>query len=376
MKIKEIFEKISKDEDHEFVVGQLYEQNTKFSVETEDGYANVKSMVIKKTDSIHITFASEATIVVAKNHVIKKDNDSLVNAGDLKIGDKLYNKNTNYEEIVSIGDLGEQLVYDISIDRDDYLYCDAQGFVHHNTYHITEGPKSLKKLLGPEGGKWTYHSGTKAAPFSFYKTLFQERDKIIVFDEADSLLKNPDIIMMLKPILDTSGSNMAEYMSGTANMVGRSASEIDSYAEYVDEEIKQGKNIGMGKNDIKLPSKFKFQGGMVFISNMPASSIEKAILSRSIYVDVYLAATDVIKRIETIGRAQAKASPNISDKDVDDVLSALGQSSSTSETHDITYMTPEYARSQKQITVRALQLGLILKKSGLARWSELTALYA
>lgn len=64
------------------------------------------------------------------------------------------------------------------------------------TWHITSGPRSLSKLLGPEGDKWTYHSGTKAAPFSFYKTLFSERDKIIVFDEADSILKNPDIIMM------------------------------------------------------------------------------------------------------------------------------------------------------------------------------------
>lgn len=66
------------------------------------------------------------------------------------------------------------------------------------TYHVTESPRSLKALLGPAGGAWEYHSGTKASATAFYQTLFQERKKVIVFDEADSLLKNSEIIMMLK----------------------------------------------------------------------------------------------------------------------------------------------------------------------------------
>lgn len=242
------------------------------------------------------------------------------------------------------------------------------------TYHITEGPRSLSALLGSEGKKWTYHSGAKAAPFSFYKTLFQERDKVIVFDEADSLLKNDDIVMMLKPILDTSGSNMAEYMSGTMNMVGKSHDEIESYSKWVDSQLEIGTPLGTGKDDLKLPSKFQFGGGMIFISNMRANQIEKAIMSRSIFIDVYLAQQDVLKRIKSIGYAQSKKT-GVTKAEIDEILESLG-ASSTGKDVEVNYMTPEYARKSKEVTVRAMQLAIILKKSGLSRWASLAAMYA
>lgn len=242
------------------------------------------------------------------------------------------------------------------------------------TWHITQGPRSLSTLLGAEGDKWTYHSGTKAAPFSFFRTLFQERDKVIVFDEADSLLKNPDIVMMLKPILDTSGSNFAEYMSGTENMVGKSDSEIEDYCQYVDDEVAGGTSIGVGKNDVKLPSKFKFTGSMVFISNMKAKEIEGAIMSRSIFVDVNLAQQDIIKIIRSIAISSAK-SMGITEEEAEDIVDALASGSSGPEI-EVTYMTPEYARKHKQVTIRAYQLAVLLKKSGLARWAELSEMYA
>jgi len=240
------------------------------------------------------------------------------------------------------------------------------------TYHITEGPRSLKALLGPAGGKWEYHSGTKAAPFAFYRTLFQERDKIIVFDEADSLLKNNDIVMMLKPILDTSGDNMAAYMSGTENMVGKSDKEIKSYCEEVDAEIAAGTQIGTGKNDVKLPSKFFFEGGMIFISNMRANQIEGAIMSRSIFIDVYLAQQDVMKRIRSIALAKYKS---FGPEYVEALMEGMGVNSKEPP-KPVTYMTPEYARKTKPFTVRSMDLAHILKQSGLTRWAELAALYA
>ena len=61
--------------------------------------------------------------------------------------------------------------------------------------------------------------------------------------------------------------------------------------------------------------------------------------------------------------------------DIDDVLEALGASGGGKD-HEITYMTPEYARKSKSVTVRAMQLALILKQTGLIRWKELSALYA
>jgi len=246
------------------------------------------------------------------------------------------------------------------------------------TYHVAdESGGMLPKVLGPVGDKWTYHSGTKAAPFSFYKNTFSERKKIIVWDEADSLLKNKDIIMMLKPGLDTSGDNAFEYMSGTRNMVGLSKQEILDYSNFVDAEIANGAEITMGKEKsgfVKLPSKFYFEGGMIFISNMKSSEIEQAIMSRSIFVDVHLAAQDVEKRIRTIMRAKAKSNPDVSEEDVNDVMEALG--AAAPQTGKVQYMTPEYARESKQLTVRAADLALKMKKANLKNWQRLAALYA
>jgi predicted alpha/beta hydrolase family esterase len=39
-------------------------------------------------------------------------------------------------------------------------------------------------------------------------------------------------------------------------------------------------------------------------------------------------------------------------------------------------MTAEYARKTKPFTVRSLDLGHILRQSGLKRWAELASLYA
>ncbi len=246
------------------------------------------------------------------------------------------------------------------------------------TYHITEGPRSLPTMLGAEGKAWTYHSGTKAAPFSFYQTLFQERDKVIVFDEADSLLKNPDIIMMLKPILDTSGQNMAEYMSGTRNMVGKSMDEIEAYSQEASEALANGAMVGPKEKEdvVVLPSKFKFTGGMIFISNMRANKIEEAIMSRSIFIDVYLAQKDVVKRIRTIAEAKA-AGLGLSKDEANEIVDALSSGTTAKgEEIEITYMTPEYARKSKNLTARAFELAAVLKKSGLTRWAELSQMYA
>lgn len=372
-KIKEIFDHISETEGHEFEINQQYLNKTPFQIETSDGYADVVSMMIKSDIGLNVSTDS-GEILISKGHKIMTA-DGIRLGEDLKVGTVLSNKNGD-TEVTALEEVGEVLVYDLTIDKEDHLYLDSNGFVHHNTFHITEGPRSLKALLGPEGDKWTYHSGTKAAPFSFYNLLFQERNSIIVFDEADSLLKNPDIVMMLKPILDTSGDNMAEYMSGTENMVGRDVDAIEDYSEEVDAEIAAGAEIGTGKNDVKLPSKFKFTGGMVFISNMKASQIESAIMSRSIFIDVHLAQQDVVKRIRSIARKMS-GSMGLKEEEADDIVDALSEGSeSVGADTEIRYMTPELARKSKQLTVRAYQLAAILKTSGLSRWKELSQLYA
>lgn len=240
------------------------------------------------------------------------------------------------------------------------------------TFHVT---KQLEKTLGEVGFKWNYHSGMKTTPLSFYKTCFLERKSCIVFDEADSALKNDDIVMMLKPALDTSGSNTMEYSAGTESMIGKTKNEIKDYSDYVDGEIADGAIVTVGKpkaGEVKLPSKFFFEGQMIFISNMRPSEIEDAIKSRSIYIDVYLSATDMNNRIKTI------LARKIGKSDTEEIMNELYKATGTSfgKEEKVAYMTPELARKIKPITVRTGIIASAMKKAGIPNWQRLASLYA
>lgn len=238
------------------------------------------------------------------------------------------------------------------------------------TFHVT---KKLKEILGDQPGPWYYHSGMKASPVSFYMKTFEERKAIIVWDEADSLLTNDDIIMMLKPALDTSGDNTMEYSRGSS-VLGMTKEQIKAAADEIDQSLASGKVLGlMNKGDfVQVPAKFYFEGSMIFISNMPAKKIEGAIMSRSVFIDVYLAASDVQKRIMSIMKVKYK---NYTDEQLAEFADAMGGFSSGPK-EEIQYMTPEYARKHKPVTVRSMELAITMREAGLSNWARLASLYA
>ena len=181
--------------------------------------------------------------------------------------------------------------------------------------------------------------------------------------------------MMLKPALDTSGSNTMEYSAGTESMIGKTKNEIKDYSDYVDGEIADGAIVTVGKpkaGEVKLPSKFFFEGQMIFISNMRPSEIEDAIKSRSIYIDVYLSATDMNNRIKTI------LARKIGKSDTEEIMNELYKATGTSfgKEEKVTYMTPELARKIKPITVRTGIIASAMKKAGVPNWQRLASLYA
>jgi hypothetical protein len=88
-----------------------------------------------------------------------------------------------------------------------------------------------------------------------YRTLFENKNKIVVFDDCDSVLKDPVAANLLKAALD-------------------------SY----DKRVITWNAEAFGDDD--LPRSFEFTGGVVFISNMPMYKIPQAIISRSMPADV------------------------------------------------------------------------------------------
>lgn len=102
-----------------------------------------------------------------------------------------------------------------------------------------------------------------------YRTLYENRKRIIIFDDCDSILKDNVARNILKGALDSYETRRITW------------------------------NAEMSKND-DLPKSFIFKGSIVFISNLMLSKFDQALISRSMVVDLSMTRTDIINRMETV----------------------------------------------------------------------------
>lgn len=103
-----------------------------------------------------------------------------------------------------------------------------------------------------------------------YRTLYENRNQIVVFDDCDSVLKDPTAVNLLKAALDSYDTRVVTWNAE-----------------------------GWG-SDEDLPKSFEFTGGVIFISNMPKSKIPQAIRSRAMCADVGMTRAEVIERMRVI----------------------------------------------------------------------------
>lgn len=99
-----------------------------------------------------------------------------------------------------------------------------------------------------------------------YRTLYENNDGVIVFDDCDSVLKDPVALNLLKGALDSYDTRV---ISWNADM-----------------------------RDEDLPRSFIFTGRVVFISNMVESKVDQAIRSRSAVIDVSMTLDELVDRME------------------------------------------------------------------------------
>jgi hypothetical protein len=104
-----------------------------------------------------------------------------------------------------------------------------------------------------------------STPKGLYRTLYENRNSIIVFDDCDSVLKDPVSLNLLKGALDSYSKRIISWR-----------------ADIKDED---------------LPTSFEFKGRVIFISNMSSSQLDQAIISRSMSVDVTMTAVQKVERM-------------------------------------------------------------------------------
>lgn len=123
-------------------------------------------------------------------------------------------------------------------------------------------------ITGLQDHEFVFFKGYSTAR-GLYNTLYDNNDKLIIFDDCDSVLEDKVAVNILKSALDS-------YETRTISWMAR-----------------------MNKND-EYPQQFDFTGRIIFISNKSKSSIDGAILSRSLTVDLTMTPDEKIERMTTI----------------------------------------------------------------------------
>jgi hypothetical protein len=101
-----------------------------------------------------------------------------------------------------------------------------------------------------------------------YRTLWENRDKIIIFDDCDSIQKDVVALALLKAALDS----------------------YDERWIYWNTE----------KAGSDLPSHFRFTGRVIFISNLPMSKLDGPMKTRALKVDVSMTKQQRIDRMRSV----------------------------------------------------------------------------
>ena len=101
-----------------------------------------------------------------------------------------------------------------------------------------------------------------------YRSLFEGNGMTLVFDDCDSVLKDPVALNLLKGALDSYGER---YINWNADI-----------------------------KDDELPRSFKFTGSIIFISNKEMDSLDQAVRSRALCVDLSMTEDQKIERMGTI----------------------------------------------------------------------------
>lgn len=113
----------------------------------------------------------------------------------------------------------------------------------------------------------------KITPAAFYSVLWEYKNKLLLFDDTDFILKDDTIKDWLKGALDSTGDGTICYNT--------SAPLKDRFG-------------------IEIPSRFKFKGRAIFISNLEKSQFNQAFKTRCLTIDLTMTKEETVQRLDEI----------------------------------------------------------------------------
>lgn len=161
-----------------------------------------------------------------------------------------------------------------------------------------------------------------ATPKALYRLLWENRNRTIIFDDCDPVLRDKNAVGLLKPALDSYEDRWVSW-------------RVEGF-----------------QKDSDLPSTFKFNGSIIFITNLPLSVVDEAVLTRCYKVDLSMT---FAQRLE---RMQAVIDRVMPDVDLDIKQSALD-------------LIKDNVAKMKDINFRVLMNTITIANNGNSDWKRL-----
>lgn len=224
------------------------------------------------------------------------------------------------------------------------------------TFTVTE---TLKEEVIQKDSGLKFFSGP-ISTFSLYQTLFGHRKKgqIIVFDNTDSMWRDKKAACILKSALDAYDDRTISFSrqrtvswpsSITVDVSGMDAQRKKEVYDQLD------KRNSDPKNSPKFPSEFEYEGGIIFITNIPINKLDRDVLDCSASIDTTLTVEQMFARMKSI-------LPKLGDKTVPlDVKEMILQ-----------LLIEEYAKGAiENVTLFTFVKAERIYTSGMSNWKEL-----
>jgi len=252
--------------------------NFQFSFETitnkPDFTMELEGSIVSVLDDIVAFIDGEFDVVEKlKNEPtieVKKASKEKVNLDSLNINKKVLDEDIDIFESIKLYTM--QVGYKVS---NSLVISGLPGL--GKTWDVEDTLKNMHIDFVPVAGDIT--------TAGLYEILFLNRDKLILFDDMDSVYDSKESVNLLKAVLDTKPKRKVSRILKT---------HFDSFTMTDDQIQKTYEETG------KLPKQFEFTGRIIFITNMSGDELDEALISRSLFVDVNPDIDEIIRRIKSI----------------------------------------------------------------------------
>ena len=155
--------------------------------------------------------------------------------------------------------------------------------------------ETLKNMGLTESTDFVHFKGRSTAAGLFI-TLYNNSNKIVIFDDCDSVFKDDDAVNILKAALDSYDTRRISYIS--------SKPLKDEWGN-------------------PLPAHFEFTGKVIFISNINQSRLDEAIRSRSFVADITMNTTQMFQRMEQLMESMERSIPLVAKQQALEIMKRL-----------------------------------------------------